>query len=235
MTDATWLERPFFDLFCDAIQLARSCSDKGSNDDLRKLLARAALMNAIFSIEAAANCALRCYPSSRALHESLDKLGILDKFEFLLATRNRNESFDRGRREIQQIQELISVRNKYVHPKSRQRPMQFEAGTAQPAAFTFKTDGGATKLLNIPHQRTSWDFQHAQSAIIAVAQFLSLFFVRLCAFSPKDATRYLCNEVLVDDRHIVVFGMDHADQIRFIQLNWNADIAFVDLPDATCP
>ena len=157
MKDAIWLDRPFFDLFCDAIHLARCCSDKGSNDDLRKPLARAALMNAIFSVEAAANCALRCYPSSRTLHESLDKLGILDKFEFLLAMRNPNESFDRGRREMQQIQELISVRSKYVHPKSRQHPMQFEAATGQPGDFTFQIDTGATELLNIPNQHTSWD------------------------------------------------------------------------------
>lgn len=231
MTDATWLERPFFDLFCDAILLARSCGDRESNDDLRRPLARAALMNAVFSIEAAANCALRCYPSSRTLHESLDKLGILDKFEFLLTTRSPNETFDRGRREMQEIQELISIRNKYVHPKSRQRPMQFDAGTAEQVDFTFQIDAGTTKLLNIPNQHIAWDFQHAQSAILAVAQFLSLFLVKLCTFAPKDATRYLSNEVLVDDRHLVMSSRDHADQIRFIQLNWNADVAFVSLPD----
>lgn len=185
------------------------------------------MINNMFAIEAAANCVLGRYPCSRSMQESLDKLGMLDKFEFLLGARDPAATFDRGRIEIQGIQDLISLRNRYVHPKSRQRPTQFRQTDS--GEFKFDTEIPTTNALAIPIDHTHWELEHAHDSIRATAAFLSLFFADLCRMPAKESTRFLATEVIVDEQNLVMFGLEHRSDLEYARDNWNTDLRFVDL------
>lgn len=188
---ATWLRRPTLDLFCDSIflaQMAEECSED-SGDSRKAALVEAAMSMAMFAIEASANCALEFYQCSQQMKASLDKLSVLDKFEFLLHVRNRSALFDRGRKEMQQLQELIALRNSYVHPKVQENLVQ-----AQFSTHTFNGDVRKTKQLNIPNDSQHWKLEHVKVSIKAIAEFWNLFFVELCSMIPKESGRLFLSD-----------------------------------------
>ncbi|WP_194866761.1 hypothetical protein [Pseudoalteromonas sp. PPB1] len=221
MNEAQWLSRPFFELFCDAIELAR-----GSKLDEPSVTARASILTVILSIEAGANCFLDCYPMSKHLKQSIDKFSPLDKYDFLFSMRmdGTQSHFDRGSKQVQNIKEMINLRNKYVHPKPKANNVKLEEMSGN---NTFSQGEKLTPQLKIPEESSCWNGEHARCVINAVADFLSFFLIKLCKYDSKEATRFLSSEMIYKKSHHIFFGESWAESLVFIRDNWKANIIFV--------
>lgn len=225
MTEEKWLERPFFPLFHDAIQLALVSSDISENVENGDSLARSSILNAIFSLEAAANCFLESYETSKHLFKAFEKFGVLEKYEFLLSIKSNGVSFDRGRIEIQKIKELISLRNAYVHPKSLKSTPKY---TQIDSTYEYSYKSPITQYLEIPEDSNEWNSNHAKIVINAVADFLSIFLIDLCQLTPREATQFLCDENYEDNQYKIMFSDGWSEMIAHIHESWGTNISFIE-------
>ncbi len=225
MNEKNWQERPFFPLFHDAIQLALVSSDISENVENGDSIARSSILSAIFSLEAAANCFLESYETSKYLYKAFEKFGVLDKYEFLLSVKIKGVSFDRGRIEIQKIKELIFLRNAYVHPKPLKSAPKY---TQIDSTYEYSYKSAVTQFLGIPEDSNEWNSNHAKTVINAVADFLSIFLIDLCKLTPREATQFLCDELFEDDQYKIMFSDGWSEKIALIHDDWGTNISFIE-------
>lgn len=225
MTDKNWIERPFFPLFYDAIELALISNGLSENVENGDSIARSSILNATFSLEAAANCFLESFEVSKHLFKEFDKFGVLEKYEFLLYIKFKEANLDRGRIEIQKIKELISLRNSYVHPKPiKSAPKYTHIGST----YKYSHKAPLTQFLKIPEDSNEWSSNHAKTVINAVADFLSLFLIDLCQLTPKESTQFLCDELLEDDQYKIMFSDGWSEKLAYVHDSWGTNINFIE-------
>ena len=101
--DEIWIQRPFFDLLEDSIVLLdNSYLDENWNTlKFNKTFVKSSILNSILLLESCANCCLESHPYPKKFIEAIDKLSAIDKYEFLLLTRNEALSINRG--EVKQL------------------------------------------------------------------------------------------------------------------------------------
>ncbi len=120
-------ERAFFQLYGDSIWHTHQAIKLGSDTPsiAAEKATRAAIISSAIALECASNCALFTLDVSKHLHESLDKLGPLGKYE-LVARINRCD-FDFGDSRVAAMKELITLRNEYAHPKVNKIPIEISS------------------------------------------------------------------------------------------------------------
>lgn len=176
----------FYDLLADAIfqhRLAASCTDSY----LMNRHARSSVIASALSIECAANCLLGSVELPKALSKALDKLNPLSKIDTALRLKSASK-LDRGRNEIQKIDELTTARNDYVHPQAK----IIKAGIAPPEddgkyyAFTTTLEGDIWPALGIPKRAMFWTKDSSLATLKAISKFFKYVFIELLNASDND-------------------------------------------------
>lgn len=197
MIENAVVERPFLHLFGDALQfMLLSEQDEGS--DVEGLFARSSIIHSVFALESAANCCLREHPYPPRLLEKCDALALLEKFEFVLATVQNGKGLDRGGRIVQSVNELIAIRNRYVHPKAKSGPLIEEAFDENIVAIA----GSEHPVTGLWDRPVCWRAGDARIVIKAVIDFLDNFFVDLCRFRTEHVERLLVSSAKFNTKHM---------------------------------
>jgi hypothetical protein len=218
-TAVDWLENPFCDLLADLVFFESKSLDAHAqkNDAIENTFAKAAILEAVLVVECAINGPISRYDYSKKVLEQLDKFPALDKYDFFLSSRKPGEKLDRGRDDVQSVDDLIRVRNSLVHPKLRSYPGQIGKVTKTSEGLDHyhvdPLEEPTTPHLKIPLRYTSWRHQHAHVALIKVVGFMNYFFVDLLKWSTDHCMLSFCKAVrtgkdlttLVPEQHFAAF------------------------------
>ncbi len=226
--ECTFIERPFLPAFCDAFILAKKAGDEDSNSSFAQSLSRSSILASAFSIEAAANGALRQLSTSRSFREDIDRLPWSSKFEFLLLARNPNSTLDRGHSVFQKADEIFELRNRLAHGKTRHRSGKFRKNNSGTTNYEFNLDEEEfTNLMRIPKQSGEWKCEHALDAFRAVVDFLNYFFRDLCKFTVPEAQRFLVCEMKIGETYPQLIEQAHIHTIGQIKKDLDIEIGFL--------
>lgn len=202
-------------------------------------------MSSVFSLECAANYCIDSLFKGKNFTNDIDKLPYLSKFEIFLGLMFPNRIFDRGRTEIQEIQELKSIRDAYVHQKIKStelkepddRGLSSLAGSGAVINVLSGTrkefDFGRSKLLNIPRSIDIWQSHHAVNALKATVNFLNYFFTDLCGFDSNTTCGLLMSnqkaKIPAQDRYFI------SNIQEFIRANkeWGLNLDFLGFKENT--
>src|SRR5438128_2647521 len=122
--DKTWTRTLFLYLLSDAIDFALSSKEKSHDPfTIRPRLSRAAILNLVFALESAVNCFIDKMNLSRSMYDAIERMRILEKFEFILLVRRPEANLDKGSTVVQAVADLVSLRNSYAHPKVVKFPL----------------------------------------------------------------------------------------------------------------
>lgn len=237
--EETHYQRNFLDLFWDATRLARMAQESNENDETELSCARASIMSSVFSLECAANCCIEILPSGNGFKKDIDKLPFLSKFEVFLGVMFQGKNMDRGRIEVQAVQELKSIRDSFTHPKVKRTKLtivdgdgielKVGAGFIAPIFGTDITktyDFGCTQYLNIPKNIT-WQTRDAISVLHATANFMNYFFIDLCSYSSNTI-----NEILTSSEEVCIPAKTNYGTVQIPELvramdQWKLNLDFL--------
>ncbi len=179
--DIRHLNRPFSDLFSDALRLLDIALAKAAPPDLRNAASKSCILNCALTLEGVANSLLNDLDYSKRLRDSADRFQPLEKFEFALY--HISEAIlDRGSQQVQAISELFKLRNDFVHPKAFEKIGSFSEATN---IMGFEDQRWAS--LNIPKEPRRWIYEHAKSVVVATDNFLAYYLMDLCKFDQARA------------------------------------------------
>ncbi|WP_194436077.1 hypothetical protein [Vibrio fluminensis] len=183
-----YIDRKFETIFRDSIYFTKAAFEalETENYDDEAHLSRAAILNLSILPEVVANCLLETLSLPKSLFKEVDKFSPISKFEFFLWEKKKIK-LDRGLQEIQNIQELQSIRNFMVHPKSKKAEWVPLGGSARMA------DLGRTKLLEIPYSSDEWQGDDPVIVMRVVMAFFDHIFRVLCDFGPGEVQHLLFN------------------------------------------
>ena len=200
-------DRAFLRSLADAVFYALEAKN-ASVQPIEQRHARSSIISSAISLECAANCCLAALDVSRKLQAELDKMPVLAKFE-VVAELNSGE-IDRGAAPVQKVQELVGVRNSFVHPKSKSIPMEVgpreDRGTHWAVNFAFDAD--PSTILKIDRSAMFWFARDARSALSAVVDFFNYFFCSACDFDSKETLGILCPLVELPNKTAFVFHQE---------------------------
>jgi hypothetical protein len=226
------IQRPFFEILEDAIALLDSSytEENKNTSKYKRVLVKASILNSILLLESCANCCLDSHPYPKKFLESIDKLSALDKYEFLLLTRNENLHIDRGITIIQIFKELINIRNQYVHPKTEKKDFKnsqikdFKSGEH----YFIQTEQVLTNILKIPKQSAYWNPGHGIKVLKAVNIFFKEFFIKWCQFTAEETTNFLTNEVRNPHGTFRMMSEGAKQMIEIAEARWGVDFTYLD-------
>lgn len=169
-------------------------------------LSRSAIINAALSLESAANICLSSLPMSARFADEVErKFGTIEKFELFLTLHKGAGVFDRGCAGVQKIQDLISLRNEFVHPKSIRLPVQFSSDDSGTKNAT--VDAGMYEHIRLIKSYRHWNGDSAITAVRAVCEFCDQFFRKWCSWEP-DRTAVVLSPAMVADGREVASGIE---------------------------
>lgn len=186
-------ERKFTLLLIDALTLARHAKDIVNGSCLESTFARGCILFSGILLECCANLLLDKVPG-RALRKDLDKLPFLSKFDVYLRI-TTGARLDRGRNEVQLVEELKQLRDAFVHPKSKRVEAQKAKHPHPTSSFEFDIPFRRLSGINISASPISWRADDAIKAIRASEGFLRYIFRELLQMSSDDAFRLLVSGV----------------------------------------
>lgn len=159
LQEGTIYRAHFFDFFCDAGSLAieASIEKKPHTSDTR---IRASILNAMLSVEAAANCCLHALDFEQPFYSDMERLSTLAKFALFHKYRTQGPKFDRGHQLVQPVKNIIDCRNEYVHSKIVKQI--WEKG-----AHRIKV----RNPLGLPHSSIFWQPIHTVKVFTVVSDF----------------------------------------------------------------
>lgn len=182
---------PVETLICDAVILAQRAvqeemAGKGVENEVLGALVRGSVLSAAFAVEAVANCCLeRGLDFPNRLQHPLERLRTLEKFDLYLHLLSR-PLLDRGRLEVQRVEELGRIRNGLVHPLVFEQKAEIHHNSRMTAIHPdFGKEVGTLSLPEFPRR---WMSGHAISVLRAVFEFLDHFFTDLCRFDSHRTT-----------------------------------------------
>lgn len=221
MIDDFHHERNFLDLFRDAIILAQLANDVAENDEAQFSLARGSIMSSVFSLECAANCCISYLSHSKRFRDDIDKLPFISKFDVFLGLMFPGQKLDRGRSELQDIQELKNIRDSLVHPKVK----KYEIRKTSPTSGEWLVDD--FPRLKIPRDITVWQPKDAVVALKATTTFLNYYFVDLCSFDAKTTCSLLISYEKTTIPGKVPIHISHIRDLIRANKDWNLDFRFI--------
>ncbi|SIT03226.1 hypothetical protein [Neptunomonas antarctica] len=217
--DKYYIDRKFETIFRDSIYFTKSAFDALENENnTEEQLARAAILNLSILPEVVANCLLETLNLPKNIFNEVDKFTPINKYDFFLWEK-KNLKLDRGLQEIQNIQELQSIRNFMVHPKSK------KAEWVTVDEFTRTADLGKTKLLEIPYSSDEWQGDDPFIVMRVVMAFFDHIFRVLCEYTPGETQYLLFNTGDNIEGHQVGYFID--SEWKKIQEKWSLRMRFL--------
>jgi len=187
-----WEHSPFMELFSSAVLFLQMSLEENENENL---FARESLINCVFALEASANCLLDTLNLSKKFHDDLDKLTTINKFEFYLNTKFINAKIDRGNTIIQKVEELINIRNRFVHPKLVRINGDYIEGVVDGNNKIYKARRINKKTAtNISTLSTDWMSFDAKSAVQIIVDFYVYYFIDICKYKLNHVSGILCTK-----------------------------------------
>lgn len=222
--ESQWTDRAFLTLFSDAVEhayLANALKEPGSIGRL----ARSSILSCALALESAANCCLSTIPLSRDLTNRLERsLDSLEKFEHVLSLQRGLRDFDRGCLEVQRMQDLISLRNNLVHPKTRiMHPSEIQEES--PGSIRFEC--GMYQHLGLNRGYRIWNGEAAVIVLRSLVSFLNCYFIEWCGWTAAQAERILLGEIKTQGKTTLVAQGDELDLVSKVQTLWNIQILFI--------
>lgn len=144
--DKYYVDRKFHTIFSDGIYFTKAAFEALETEEYvqEEHLSRAAILNLSILPEVAANCVLETLSLPKQILNEVDRFSPINKFEFYL-WKFKKIKLDRSIQEVQNLQELQSIRNFMVHPKSKKTEwIDVDENTRE-------ADLGRTPLLEIPY------------------------------------------------------------------------------------
>jgi hypothetical protein len=148
------------------------------------VLARSSLLSSMLYGEACANACIDSLILPKKLTEDIEKLTTLSKFDLFCRLRN-GSSFDRGDDSAQGFAELMSLRNKYAHPKAQQ--VQWNPVNE----FSSVATSPRTKHLRIPTIISYCTPDDAIKGLRGTHAFMRHLFKDICSLSPSETSAFL--------------------------------------------
>ena len=183
--DKYYFDRKFETVFNDSIFFTKGALDALDKKDYKneEHYSRAAILNLSILTEVAANCLLETLNLPSKVFKEIDKFPPVTKIEYYLWEKNKIR-LDRGCEEVQHIQELQSIRNFMVHPKSK------KAEWKDIDENTREADLGETQLLKIPYSSQEWQGDDPFIVLRVVMAFFDYVFRILCKYKPRGSTTF---------------------------------------------
>jgi hypothetical protein len=220
------VENMFFTLLGDAIEpvlVIPGFTNRGT----RLRFSRISILASAVLIEAAANSVFQRISFPPPVQKKLERnLGTFDKFDMFSLALFQKSKFERGRIETQRIDDLLEIRNEYVHPKLISRPaVKIDEVNGQ---MTFHC--GTYEFLKIEKSPRAWANDEAIRVLKAVDGFLTYFFLEHGGLTPADATRYLIPSTFVAGKLIGPSVDLHADigYVNKVRKDFGIPFRFVD-------
>ena len=222
--------RHFKSQLIDSIILLEEIEDarKDNDHEFADTLCRASIMSSLL-LETAANTCIEFMDLDKQFFLEVDRLPITTKFDFFLRTRFRDRKLDRSKHQFQILKELISVRNMFVHPKTKYITWNVERFDDDTA--TLSTDLDKTNLLKVAMNPDFWDTEDALSVMHGVHIFLKFFFHDMCKFNPKQVSSLLFARYKVPtldfdvyeaiSKEVKTFLLDRSIDISYVRIRWS--------------
>lgn len=178
---------PFYPNLCTAIKLA-DLSKNAEDKDVEHTLAKSAIIHCCFVIEAIANSLISNIGFQTKFEDSIEKLDPIAKLEFFSYAWKGRTKLDRGSTHIQVLQELISIRNNYVHPKKQTTT----ADRNENGDYVIEIKGVYNQL-KIAKDYHLWNCQNAKTCIEKLLSALDYFIIehlQLCNKKVMDIVFY---------------------------------------------
>lgn len=218
-----FIYRPFIDLFSDSILFCKMARD-ANRIHLENAFSRSSILNSVLTLECCANCIIEDYNIVSKIDGRVNKFTPLEKYEFILYFFNHGDSLDFGSSIVQNISELISLRNWFVHAKSHKFKVDMFDYAFREYLNTDQSNISKTQFLKIPTAPRYWDKTHAKGALESLIKFLNLLFVEKLKFDPEKVERILFSsyndEAIIDLMHISFLKMALKEmqiKIEFLQ------------------
>ncbi|GFO64283.1 hypothetical protein M1B72_12660 [Geomonas paludis] len=233
-----YYRRNFYDLFWDAVRLGRMAQEVQEDDDTEFSCARASIMSSVFSLECASNCCVEIMPSGSGFKKDVDKLPFLSKFEVFLGVMFPGKTLDRGRHEVQLVQELKTIRDSFTHPKVKRTKLirvdsncEFKEGAGYISNIfgtgpTRSYDFGCTQFLNLPNTIT-WQAEDAISVLHAATKFLNYFFVGLCSYDSDTINDILRSSGEISIPSKISYGRLDDPELKRAMDRWKLNLDFL--------
>ena len=220
------LNRPFSDLFSDALRQLDIALAEAAPPDLRNSASKSCILSCALALEAVANSLLNDLDYSKRLRDSADRFQPLEKFEFALYHISE-KILDRGAPQVQAIAELFKLRNDFVHPKA----VEVTGNLSVPSKLMeFEDEPWPT--LKIPREPRRWIYEHAKAVVVATDRFLAYFLLDLSGFDQGRAMATLLpaidaatgtQSVWVVDNHAVFKKTRDGKEVPFPYLDLDRD------------
>lgn len=203
-------ERNFDTLLLDSIYFLLQSRLAGPFEGRGQALARASIAFSLLMLEAAANTCIEHLDLAVSVHNDIDRLSVMAKFDFYLRTRFRGKSLPRGAHQIEWLKELKSLRDGLVHLKTQRVEWVGPEDGEQVAEIP------STNSLKISKNPASWGEDDAVAASQGVHSFLKFFFKDCCKYGPSKVASILFSEDKVPGG--VNYFYPHVDRISLLTL-----------------
>ena len=201
-TAENWVDNPFTSLLGVSLTFAHLATQPNHHPEIPAMLARSSILHAVFALECAANSCIAVLPKNHRLRAQAEKWEPLDKFDLFLLSLPHQPNLPRDDNIVRHVRELIKIRNDYVHPRTHHHPIQIKRDERPQPVISISIQG--SPLLDIPSMPMTWTAEHAKRAIAAVLEFLRLYFVQVCRFTPPQITKTLFTMIKSPEGHRVV-------------------------------
>lgn len=192
-----------------------------------KLFCDAAILYGGLCIEAAANCCLNAIQFSKETERELEFSKTLVKFDLFLKNSDPERMLNRDDPIVAAIEDLISARNGFVHPKV------FEVGYVQVGATLQKPKDSpinSYKSLSIPKDKNDWTAFDAHKVYVAVHDFLNFLFFRALGLNERDIDqRQIAKFILNSEMEHLNPRQSYMKKGRFTTTSLNPDSALLKL------
>lgn len=208
-------ERNFDTLLEDSIEFMLESLKLHPVEDFGHTLSRASIVFSLLLLEAAANTCVEHLKLEKSIHNEIDRLPVLGKFDFYLRTNFKGRQLERGIHQIEWVKELKGLRDSLVHLK----PHKIEWVKHKYSESGASTEAVRTKCLGVATNPKFWDGQEAAKVAIGVHGFLSFFFKEKCKYSAKKVTSLLFSESKIpgDDNYFMIC-MDKSTKNQLIKI-----------------
>lgn len=195
-----WNDKAFVTLLSDAIEHAHLATAIPNPGSIQRL-ARSAIINSALSLESAANICIASLPMSVRFAEDVErKFGTIEKFELFLTLHKGAGVFDRGCAAVQKIQDIINLRNDFVHPKSIRLPAQISKDDSGPKNATVAA--GMYGHIQLIKSYRHWNGESAVTVIRAVCEFYDQFFRKWCNWDPERTAAILSPAMVLNGKEM---------------------------------
>jgi len=223
-----WTMNSFSSLLADAIAFDFQAQQKSTSDfAATNRYSKASVINAILSIEAAANSCIARMTYPEMVVQQLDKLSTLDKYDVLYTARF-GKKVDRGSKSFQVVRELFQLRNRYVHPKLEKIKTKIaitkkNEKTYEKAPKHCKN----TPILKIPYDFNIWTGKHSRKVVKEAIIFFNHFFTELCGLDAKECSELLSVFVKGPVNTATFLAAHEIDILKKAQEKYGVEINFL--------